>query len=254
MSIYKTCSIEKVIAQIYRDFKPANSGWIDDAIEWIADAISIMKVCQSFVQQGKEIQIIDYRGKLPCDIEVLYGFEYKGKRLQKSGGINHKSASCSCLQNLTCNVEESYSLNPNYVITTFKEGCITCYFDGLEVDCNGFPMIIDDAIYREAIMWYVMSKMLLRGFKHQVIDYPTALKQWEIYYPRAQNRFRLADIDSYEVFKKSWLGLARSTNMTNEFFNTIVNSTGTPNSNTIFRPGDRVESFPILGINQNLID
>lgn len=253
MSIYKTCSIEKVIAQIYRDFKPSNSGWIDDAAEWIVDAIEIMKVCQGFVQQSKDVNVIDYRFKLPCDIEVLLGVEYENKRLPKSGGINHKSAKCSCLDNLVCAVDESYSLNPNYGHTTFKDGCVKVHFEGLEVDCNGLPTVIDDPTYREAIMWYVLSKMLLRGFKHQTIDYPTAIKMWETYYPRAQNKFRVADIDSYEVFKKSWLGLVKSTNLTNEFFNTVVDSNGTPNSPS-FKPGDRVESFPILGVNQNLID
>ncbi len=253
MSIYKTCSIEKVIAQIYRDFKPANSGWVDDAAEWMFDAIEIMRVCQSFVEKGVELKVIDYRVKLPCDIENLLGFEYKNKRLPKSGGSNHKNAKCSCLDNLICSVDESYSLNPNYAIMTFKDGCVTCYYDGLETDCNGLPTIIDDAVYRQAIIWYVMAMMLLRGFKHQTVTYEMAWQKWEIFYPRAQNRFRVADVDSYEVFKKSWMGLVKSTNLTNEFFNTITPSEGTPNSAT-FRPGDRVESFPALGSNQNLID
>lgn len=252
MSIYKTCSIEKIIAQIYRDFKPSNSGWIDDAAEWIADAIQIMKVGQSFIEQHKIINVVDYRFKLPCDIEVLLGVEYNGKRLQKSGGINHKNSKCSGLDNLLIAVDESYSLNPNYGHTTFKEGCVTVYFKGLEVDCNGLPTIIDDAVYRQAITWYVMAMMLLRGFKHQVVTYEMAWAKWETFYPRAQNRFRVPDIDSYEVFKKSWMGLVKSTNLTNQFFNTVVDSTGV-NSN-VFNPGQRVESFPALGTNQNLID
>lgn len=253
MSIYKSCSIEKVLAQIYRDFKPSNSGWIDDAAEWIADAISIMKVSQSFIETYKDVQIIDYRGKLPCDIEVLLGIEYENKRLPKSGGINHKQASCSCLDNLVCSVDESYSLNPNYIQTSFKTGCIKVYYNGLETDCNGLPTIIDDAVYREAITWYVLMKMVGRGFKHQVFTYADCDAKWKETYPRAQNRFRMADIDSYEVFKKSYLGLVKSTNLTNEFFNTVVKSESSPNSAT-FKAGDRVESFPMLGVNQNLID
>lgn len=253
MALYNTCSIEKIIAQIYREFKPSNSGWVDDAGEFIVDAIDIMKVGQGFIERNEKVNIVDFRGKLPCNIESLLGIEYKNKRLPKSGGINNKKAKCSCLDNLVCSVDESYTLNPNYICPTFKEGEITVYFWGLEVDCNGLPKIIDDAVYRQAIVWYVMAMLCLRGLKHQTINYAIAWQKWEIFYPRAQNRFRVADIDSYEVFKQSWMGLVKSTNLTNEFFNTIVNSEQTPNSAT-FKPGDRVESFPILGINQNLVD
>lgn len=248
--VYKTCSINKILAQIYRDFKPSNSGWIQDAIEWTGDAIEIMRCYQGYVEQPKIVQVIDYRAKLPCELEYLLGIEYNNKRLQKSGGINHKNSKCSCLDNLVCDTQESYSLNPNYIHTTFKEGCITVYFLGLELDCDGYPLIIDDAIYREAITWYILMKMIGRGFKHQTFQYKDALEQWTKMYPKAQNRCRMPDIDSYEVFKKSWLGLARSTNMTNEFFNTVVTS-NTSNSNSNI-PGDLVESFPLLGTNNNL--
>lgn len=250
MSIYKTCSIEKVIAQIYRDFKPSNSGWIDDAAEWIFDAIEIMRVCQGFVQTTKEVNVVDFRAKIPCELENFLGVEYKGKRLPRSGGINHQDSNCSCLNNLVCSIDESYILQPNYIHTTFKDGCVKFHYYGLETDCNGLPTIIDDAVYRQAIIWFVMSMMLLRGFKHQTTTYEKAWANWEKFYPRAQNRFRVADIDSYEVFKKSWMGLVKSTNLTNEFFNTVVNSNNTPNSAT-FMPGDLVVSFPILGTNQN---
>lgn len=246
---YKTCSVNKVLAQIYRDFKPSNSSWTEDAIEWIADAIEIMKCYQGYAELSKTVETVDYRAKLPCDLEMLLGIEYKGKRLQKSGGINHKFKKCSCLDNLVCEVQESYSLNPNYIHTTFKKECITIYYLGLEVDCDGFPLIIDDAIYREALTWYVLMKMCLRGFKHQTINFEFCRKEWERYYPKAQNRCRMPDIDSYEVFKKSWMGLARSTNMTNEFFNTVVSGGGV-NSNTS-KPGDLVQSFQILGNNLN---
>lgn len=250
MSLYKTCSIEQVIAQIYREFKPANSGWVDDAAEFIADAIGIMKVCQGFIQTSKEVNVIDFRAKLPCNIEVLLGIKYKGKRLQRNGGINHDDSKCTDLRNLLICVEESYILNPNYVQPTFQSGCITVYYYGLETDCNGLPTIIDDAIYRKAIVWYVMQMLCLRGFKHPVIDYQFCEKQWEKFYPQARNRFIMADIDDYEEFKKSWLGLVKSTNLTNSFFNTVERNDNGANSNA-FVPGDLVQTFPILGKNQN---
>lgn len=241
---YKTTSINVVLAKIFRDFNPSHSGWIPDAIEWISEAVGIMKTCESYKEIPKIVEIIDYRGKIPCDLEQMLGIEYNGMRLQRSGGINHKSAPCSCLDNLVCSVEESYSLNPNYIQTTFKTGCITVYYYGLEVDCDGFPYIVDDPLYTNAVTWYVIMKMCLRGFKHPVADFKMAEFEWEKAHPKAMNRCRFPDIDGYEIFKKSWLGAARSTNRTNEFFNSVVANSST-SSNTAL-PGDLVETFPSI--------
>ncbi len=239
---YKTCSVNKVIAQIYRDFKPSNSGWVDDAVEWIGDAISIMRVCQGFTEQNKKFKVIDYRVKLPCNIDMLLGIEYQRHRLEKTNAINQKNK-CSCLNNLVCHPSESYSLNPNYIITTFKEGEITLYWNGIELDCDGFPYILDDAVYREALTWYILMKMCLRGFKHQTIDYKLCRDLWLQEYPRAQNRFRMRDIDDAEVFKKSWLGLVKPTNMTNQFFNSAQYSQVQEDASN---PGSLLQTFPVI--------
>ena len=34
MAVYKTTSSKVIIRKIFRDLKPDNDNWIDDAIEW----------------------------------------------------------------------------------------------------------------------------------------------------------------------------------------------------------------------------
>lgn len=246
--ITKTCSSDKIIGQVYRDFKPAHSGWIHDAIEWMGDAMEIIGVFTVLKETYEILPVIDYRAKLPCHADNILGFEYNGMRLQRSGGINNTKR-CSCLDNLVCSVEESYIMNPNYIQTTFEEGCVTCYYEAIPVDCNGYPEVPDDAMFRQAVTWYIIRCMLMRGFKHQVITFPQADANWEKYYPRAQNRAKMPDIDGYEIFKKSHLGLVKSTNMTNEFFNTVVSGPSSVNSTAT--PGTLVQSFDPLGNNTN---
>lgn len=247
--MYKTISANAIIAKIYRDFKPSNSGWVDDAIEWIAEAIDIMKVHQGYKDIPSIVEIIDYRGKLPSNLELFLGVEYQGMRLQRSIAINHINAKCSCLDNLVCHTTESYSLNPNYIQTTFQTGCVTIYHKGLEVDCDGFPFIIDSALYKNAVTWYVMSMMCLRGFKHQTIDYPYCVMMWEKTYPQAQNEHRFADIDSMESFKKMWCGMANSTNLTNQFFNNLTNSSDALIDSYV--AGTKLQTFEVIGTNLN---
>lgn len=242
---YKVVSSKNIIAKVYRDFKPSNSAWIGDAYEWIGEAIEIIGCFTGYELVHEEFQVLDHRVKLPCNIEQLMGIEYKGMRLQRSGGIN-AGDNCSCTKNLVCCQEESYSLNPNYIQTTFQEGCIKLHYNRVPVDCDGFPMVVDRVKVTQAITWYIMRGMLLRGFKHQTVTFADADKLWEKYYPQAQNDLRFTDIDDLELFKKSWLGLVKSTNMTNEMFNTVVTTGNLGVSNT---PGTLVPNS--LTINRN---
>lgn len=233
---YTTKSSKAIIAKIYRDFKPSNSAWVGDAYEWIGEAIELIGCFTGYELLHKDFEVIDYRVKLPCDIEQLMGIEYNGMRLQRSGGIN-AGDNCSCVDNLTCHPEENYSLNPNYIQTTFQTGCIKIHYKAIPTDCDGFPMVVDRVKVTQAIEWYVMRGMLLRGFKHQTVAFADADKMWEKYYPQAQNDLVFSTIDDWELFKKSWLGLVKSTNMTNEMFNTVVSDN---NSNQANAPGSLI--------------
>lgn len=220
--VYKTCSINKVIAQIYRDFKPSNSGWVEDAVEWIGDAIDIMKCGGNYTMTSREIEVIDFRAKLPCDIKSLAGIAYKGHRLPRNGGITTKLLNCAEVNNLPQSLSESYTLNPNYINTSFQTGCITVFYLGIELDCDGYPTVIDDPKFREALTWYVLMKMLGRGFKHQTFTYKDAEDRWRKMYPQAQNRCRAFDIDGYEQFKMVWTGLtAGAVNPSTKFFTSV---------------------------------
>lgn len=249
--VYKTCSVNKVIAQFYRKYKPSNSGWVEDAIEWIGDAIEEMRCHQGYSEQNKEVTIADYRAKLPCEVESLLGIARNGMRLSRNGGINsdnliNKYPNCSLNRLAVCS--DTYILNPNYITTpTIKDGCIVVYYEGLSVDCDGYPYIIDDAIYREALMWYVLREMLGRGFKHQVFTYKDADIKWTQTFPRAQNRCKMPDIDGMEKFSKSWVGIIKSINRPNEFFDTNGNNT----QEESFPPGSLLQTFQIIGDNTN---
>lgn len=243
--IYRTVSSKRIISKVYRDFKPSNSNWIVDAIEWIGEAIDVIKCYPALVQKTEEVKVTGYRARIPCDLEVMLGVEYNNMRLPRSGGINIQDYQCSCLDNLTCSPDESYILNPNYIQTTFEEGCVKFHYKGIETDAEGFPTVPDNTIVQEAISWYIMRQMCLRGFRHQTVDFGMANAMWEKYYPKAQNQGKDLDIDGYANLMKTTLGVIKSTNMVNEMFNTLadanegitVNTPGTlvTNSSTVIR-------------------
>ena len=238
MANIKTCSVRKVIAQFYRDFKPSNSGWVEDTIEWIGDAIDYMKVNNGYCETFIDLEVFDYRVKIPCQIDSLLFVEYKGCRLRPNGGIKYKERNCSLPYS-----NHTYKLNPNYIEPSFKEGCIRVHYLGLEVDCDGYPYVIDTAKYRDALMWYVLMKMIGRGFKHQTFNYQDAEQRWMAAYPKAQNESKQLGVDEMESWKHNWVGLVNNLNRSDNFFR----SNGSVYTENSFPPGSLLQTFQIIG-------
>jgi len=217
---YTTTSPKAVIAKIYRDYKPNNSSWINDAYEWMGEALDCIRPFNGYVEQCKRIQVVDYRGKLPCDIQFLIGVSHNGEQIKRTGFIPNKvkPTDSTKLNKLPNNLYDTYSLNPNYIITSFKEGYIDVYYNGLATDEEGFPLIPDIYEIKEALSWFILMKMCLRGFKHPVVTFQLAEQQWKTYYPQAQNACKMPDIDGYDLFKRTYLGLVDNIEKSNNFF------------------------------------
>ena len=229
--VYKTISSDAVISKIFRDFKPANSGWIGDAFEWIGEGLEIMGAYTGYIRKPVCLEVVDFKAKLPCDLEQVEAIEFEGHRLPYSNGTNSVA---NCCINLPIHSSEYCSFNPNYIQTSFATGKIIVHILTLPVDCNGLPMIPDNVLCTTALSWYCISMMCLRGFKHQTIDYKTALMMWEKYYPQAQNDMNFPDIERYEQFKRTWVNVVLNINKQSEFFNdSLGNSNRRIESGTI---------------------
>lgn len=218
--IYKTVSSDVIIAKIFRDFKPSNSAWIVDALEWIGEGLEIMGSYTSLELKAIPVHIHEYKGKLPCALEQLEVIEYHGHRLPYTNASrilkNHNT-------NLPFHKVEYCTLNPNYINTSFEHGEVIVHCLVLPVDCNGLPMIPDNVKAKIALGWYCMAMMLLRGFKHQTITYKDAWEKWEKTYPQAQNSMNFPDLERYERFKKTWVNVVLDINKQSKFFDDYHN-------------------------------
>lgn len=230
--VYTTISPKAIIAKIYRDYKPNNSSWVNDAYEWMGEALDCIRPFNGYIEQCKKVKIVDFRGKIPCDIQFLLGIEHCGKQLKRTGFIPSKKH-CSNLDKLPFDLKETYSLNPNYIHTSFKSGEIIVYYNGIATDEEGFPLVPDIYEIKEALSWYILMRMCLRGYKHPVVNFQLAETEWNKFYPRAQNSCKMPDIDGYDLFKRTYMGLARDIIMSDTFFQDTVAKDFKPNPNGI---------------------
>lgn len=220
MPIVRAVPCDRVIAKVFRDFRPNNSSWTSDAIEWIGEAINAIGAYYSYSELVMCLQVKGYSAPLPCKIEQLNGIKYRDMRLSRCDGVQNVDT-CHHTSNLPMCKDECYSLNPSYIKTSFEEGELTLYYIGIPLDCNGFPLVPDEYEYMEALVWYIVSRMILRGHTLNGITFEYADARWEAFIPKARNSVDFPDIDDMELFMRNWNSLLLDTGKVRRFFNNL---------------------------------
>ena len=200
----KTISSQHIVSKISRTFRPPESDWIEDCIEDIGWAIQAIGYHAGFEMRSTEypyITVAHHRAKIPCDVErvmfvewlredVTHSHElnpdgttppptppeencpprYIGAKMQMSSdrslAVVGESSPRTTAMNTTYNQGNSYYINGDYIITGFEAGLIKIHGVHFIIDKDGSPCVIDDFDYKECCVFYCISRMIFRGFKH----------------------------------------------------------------------------------------
>ena len=71
MAIYKHVSSKEIIRKVFRDLKPANANWLDDAIEWMGEALEHIGASTQLCTKHAVIPITNHKGGLPGDLYYI---------------------------------------------------------------------------------------------------------------------------------------------------------------------------------------
>ena len=71
MAVYKTISSKAIIRKIFRDLKPSKDNWIDDAIEWIGEALEHKGAASQLLQKQCVLDITNHKVLLPSDLYYI---------------------------------------------------------------------------------------------------------------------------------------------------------------------------------------
>ena len=116
----------------------------------------IFNMPQLYTEKSTFVEINDYRGKLPCDLVSI-------KQVRDTR------------DNLALKELDSTFFNPNtkdkafktqnmIIFTTFKEGKVEIVYRAVPVDEEGYPMIIDNEKYKNALELYIKKDRFTRYF------------------------------------------------------------------------------------------
>ncbi len=167
--IYRLINGEQVIAKVISNFNLDNSDWIAKSPQWILDGLSDIRITSHLEVQSKEVEIVDRKITLPCDIKSLVNIEYNGDRVIREDIVTGEDS-----EDLTYQL-----LHNNDVLfnsTYFYNGDVaTIYFKSLPMTISPIyniyiPSVPDNFDVIEALTYYVLMKYLLHGYKHKLFN------------------------------------------------------------------------------------
>jgi hypothetical protein len=216
--IYKNISSKYIIAKVYRDLALNDPNYHYDMIEWIGEALDFIGSATQLERKEEILEIENYKTMLPQGLVVLNQLRYENPKtgwqyLKYNPGSFNLVAKDS--PNYNANTAETYSLNPNHIITSFEDGTIEISYLTITVDEDGYPLVPDNQYFKEALFWYCFRQMMLSGYKSKIteINYMFADSKWKFYCTAARNQANYPDIGQYERFKDVWVGLIPAKNL-----------------------------------------
>ena len=120
-----------------------------------------------------------------------------------------------------CKSASTYTVNGNYIFTSFDEGSLMMAFLAIPTDEEGFPLIPADEWWRQAVQFEIAYKIAMKLFiqgniADKTFQYIERERDWKV--AQAVNKSKMPSIDEMESFKNQWLKLIPNYNNHSTFF------------------------------------
>lgn len=114
---------------------------------------------------------------------------------------------------------EYYMIVPGMIVTSFETGTIQIHYYAFPVNkTTGLPMVPDTYLAKEAILWYLISRMLMAGYVHPKFTFEFADDRWEQKKMEAMNDAMYPSIEDTKSFGKMWVRLIDGIHLPDQFF------------------------------------
>ena len=248
MPVFKYISSKEVIGKVFRDLNLQDTARVVDFVEWIGEALEYIGCFDQWVVDVKKLTIKDHRVAIPCNFYQLISIWYQGEPLKLSSSSFPNNLICCDLTtddldpltlakvdglvtfeasgSADCS-EESYTINPGYINTSFCDGEICIAYTAIPVDEDNYPMLPDDVSFKDALVKYIVMKLKYADWVSGRIsanDYVVFTRDWEFSCTQARATGIMPSLDRMENIKNIWLRLVPAVNSHAEFFKNI--STG----------------------------
>jgi len=212
----KYVDVAYIIERVYRDYGFDLEIRFDEVIEWIWDVISLIGAPQPLIDRVTDgsatmpdpIEITSYRGQLPNDLHsVFLARDYDTKMPMVCKASSYLKDMDQIFRRES---QYSYTLNNNYIFTSFEEGQVELHYKAFPTNSLGMPMVPDDIKFIMATQAYVAERI---GFRLYMQDHITRDKHQKLeqerawYIGAAGTKAHIPSIDEMESIKNRFLRL-----------------------------------------------
>ncbi len=218
----KYVDVAYVIERVYRDYGFDLEIKFDEVIEWIWDVISLIGAPQPLIDKVTDgsdnmpipINIENFRGELPNDVHSIFlarDYESKMPMICKSSSFLKDMN-----QAFQRESQFSYTLNNNYIFTSFEEGQVELHYKAFPTNALGMPLVPDDIKFIMAVQAFIAERI---GFRLYMQDHLSEKKYNKLetdrhwYIGAAGTKANIPSIDEMEGIKNRFLRLRVHTDL-----------------------------------------
>ena len=197
---------------------------LDSAIQYTVDFIAAIGMPIVYTKKEEQIEIKDYRGKLPCDLLSI-------NQVKGSNGICLRRMTDSFVpsdsnKQMNAVADPSYMTRGDVIFTSFKDGEVSIAYNAQPVDRDGVPMLVDNPVFLKALELYIKKEVFTTLFDMGRLS-ANALgnTQTEYAFKVAQCRaeFNTPSVSEMESIKNMWTSLIQDNTKFRLGFKTLGN-------------------------------
>ena len=174
----------------------------ETVVDYAVDFIRIVGTPPSFLDKTAIINIVDYRGELPCDF-----YEITQVRDDKNRTFRHTTDSFHMSPNKPEWSDLTYKLQGNCIFTSIEKGQIEIAYQAMPIDEEGYPLIPDNSSYSRALEAYIKKTWFGIQFDQGKLNgqvLARADQEYAFYVGQAQSEIIMPTIDQMEAISNMW--------------------------------------------------
>lgn len=187
---------------------------LEQVVSYLVTFINIFGIPKLYQDKETLVKIEQYRGLLPCDlISINQVMDCKTKLCLRS--------STNTFTN--CDSKYTFRVQGRAIITSLQEGEILVSYKSIPIDEDGFPLLIDNSVFIEALKEYIKKEYFsilfdLGKINQAVLQHTEQRYAWLA--GQLRSEFTIPSISEMESIKNMW---TRPIQNNNEFYTGFKN-------------------------------
>lgn len=212
-------NIREILSRVNRH-PLMNNVTLEAVIQYAVEFIDIVGLQQMYQIKEAKVHIDKYKGLLPCDLISIN----QVKNLQNDICMKSMTDTFYPKKGNPCGIEvdrNTFKTQNRIIFTSFEEGEILINYNSIEVDEEGFPLLIEESNYLKALELYIKQEVFGYLFDEMKIPQQVLINAQQEYcwaVGRLIGTYNTPSVSEMESIKDMWNTLIpRTTNFDRGF-------------------------------------